>query len=262
MLFGNAGESSAKTSLVSRAAMTASRVRTLSAAVLVASLVSASGASAATFSIMNPGGTGTSIALPGSWNPSTNGATAGLLATDGIHVGTMITTFGTTNKPSDGLFVTPQNVILTFEFIGKEAGYTNDAALSYMGAALFTTASAFGTTTAGIPYDVLANPGLVPFGFDTSGGGTPAGAFNGGIIDSGLHIAFALGATANVAYAFFDDGGAGPDRDYDDMIVRIVAVNGEIGITPIPASLPLFAGGLGLIGLLSRRRKQKAAAAI
>jgi len=26
--------------------------------------------------------------------------------------------------------------------------------------------------------------------------------------------------------------------------------------TPIPAALPLFAGGLGLIGLLARRRKR------
>jgi hypothetical protein len=30
--------------------------------------------------------------------------------------------------------------------------------------------------------------------------------------------------------------------------------------TPLPAALPLFAGGLGVIGLLARRRKRKAAA--
>ena len=30
--------------------------------------------------------------------------------------------------------------------------------------------------------------------------------------------------------------------------------------TPVPAALPLFAGGLGVIGLLARRRKRKAAA--
>jgi len=32
--------------------------------------------------------------------------------------------------------------------------------------------------------------------------------------------------------------------------------------TPLPAALPLFAGGLGVIGLLARRRKRKGAAAI
>ena len=33
----------------------------------------------------------------------------------------------------------------------------------------------------------------------------------------------------------------------------------EVGTaTPLPAALPLFAGGIGLIGLLARRRKQKA----
>ena len=31
--------------------------------------------------------------------------------------------------------------------------------------------------------------------------------------------------------------------------------------TPLPAALPLFAGGLGVIGLLARRRKRKAALA-
>jgi hypothetical protein len=34
----------------------------------------------------------------------------------------------------------------------------------------------------------------------------------------------------------------------------------DIGATPLPAALPLFAGGLGLIGLLARRKKRTAAA--
>lgn len=36
--------------------------------------------------------------------------------------------------------------------------------------------------------------------------------------------------------------------------------NVSVTTTPLPAALPLFAGGLGMIGLLARRRKQKNAA--
>jgi len=35
----------------------------------------------------------------------------------------------------------------------------------------------------------------------------------------------------------------------------------DVAATPLPAALPLFAGGIGLIGLLARRRKRKALAA-
>jgi hypothetical protein len=37
-----------------------------------------------------------------------------------------------------------------------------------------------------------------------------------------------------------------------------VGANVALSTTPLPAALPLFAGGLGLLGLFSRRRKQKA----
>jgi hypothetical protein len=41
-----------------------------------------------------------------------------------------------------------------------------------------------------------------------------------------------------------------------------VSTGGTLSQTPLPGALPLFAGGLGLIGLFSRRRKNKAAAAL
>jgi PEP-CTERM motif-containing protein len=38
------------------------------------------------------------------------------------------------------------------------------------------------------------------------------------------------------------------------------AVTSSVSNTPLPATLPLLAGGLGVVGFLSRRKKQKAAA--
>src|SRR4029077_5659332 len=37
---------------------------------------------------------------------------------------------------------------------------------------------------------------------------------------------------------------------------------GDVIATPLPAALPLFAGGLGVIGLLARGKKRKAPAAV
>jgi hypothetical protein len=39
-----------------------------------------------------------------------------------------------------------------------------------------------------------------------------------------------------------------------------VSFTGSLTATPLPAAFPLFAGGLGVMGLLGRRKKQKAAA--
>ena len=52
----------------------------------------------------------------------------------------------------------------------------------------------------------------------------------------------------------------GGDADFDDMVVEIQI--GGLDPTPLPAALPLFAAGLGVLGLLGWRRKPKNAAAI
>jgi hypothetical protein len=66
-------------------------------------------------------------------------------------------------------------------------------------------------------------------------------------------------ATSNLTLlSFIDTQGAFNAGIYlDDVSVDPVVV----GTTPLPAALPLFAGGLGLVGFLSRRKKQKVAIA-
>ena len=63
--------------------------------------------------------------------------------------------------------------------------------------------------------------------------------------------------TSAISQFFFGPG------VFSDAGVEVVDTSGTLGqfssvATPIPAALPLFAGGLGVIGLLARRRNRKA----
>jgi hypothetical protein len=175
-----------------------------------------------------------------------------------LHPGTSITVFDWNHL--GGLLVSPSTVSITFEYIGKEAAWTNATFTSAIPTALFSTVSGSNPPVT-FAYD-LGNPAYVPFYFQTNNGNnatTPKVAHNGGAIDQSLAIAFAC-VSDSVCYAMFDDGGGGPspgDRDFDDMVIRITAVNHM----PLPAALPLFAGGLGMLGWAAHRRKKKFAAA-
>jgi hypothetical protein len=61
--------------------------------------------------------------------------------------------------------------------------------------------------------------------------------------------------TYYITLSIFNEAGA----ELGSVSETIVA---GAGAAPIPAALPLFAGGLGLIGLLARRRKKKKLAAV
>jgi hypothetical protein len=75
---------------------------------------------------------------------------------------------------------------------------------------------------------------------------------NPGTIATLLFLSDGTGA-ALLSFAQTTPGGSEASPIFDDV---------QVAATPIPAALPLFAGGLGMLGLLARRRKRKAASAV
>lgn len=206
----------------------------------IASMLASAGAKAATLTLV---GTGTSASLTSNFNPSNFAA----INADGIHNGTSITYF-TGIGNTGGLFVSPGDVNITFEYMGKEAAYLNE---TIIGGSLgtFTTSQTPIQTTGALHFSFGSSPSAVPFLFLTVGGGN-IDAINGGAVANGLRIAFAK-VNSSEWYALFDDGGAGPDHDYDDMVLRITASDVPHGPspTPLPGAVWLLgtviAGGTG-----------------
>jgi hypothetical protein len=226
-----------------------SALATLAAATIVSLFSFGSANAAAVFSIDG----GTPFVLPGTFDANS------LLTSNGIGPGLAVTNFGGSTNHG-GLDASPQSVFINFEFLGKEAGYVN---LLFAGVPIFDNTVAPGTDSGFLHFDLGGDPGKVPFVF-TAGDGSSTTATNGGAINGLLNFAINLSADKTVAFLFFDDGGAGGDADYDDMSVKLtISCNPEggacapVSTTPLPAALPLFVGGLAVVGVFARRRKRK-----
>lgn len=167
----------------------------------------------------------------GCYNPS--GAAASLTNN--------LTVFGAgTGYP--GLYI-DGSATLQITFLGQEAG-DQDIEFALGGGSLDNHTSplnasyTFTQSSAG-----AAN---VTFSDLTTGAMAGSGGFSGN-----AQIAFGgLSADGQSVYAYFDDGGGlpDPDRDYDDMVVKI-------SIVPLPATLFLMFGAFAGLATL-RRRKQ------
>lgn len=156
----------------------------------------------------------------------------------------------------------PGQATVTIDFFGAEAGFVNRFYLD--GSNLFThggglhIAPNLGSPLATYSTDTLAS-GLLPFRFsynsgagsvfngsnpdDSGGQSTSANFFAScdpfsGAVGSG-------GTGCSSVYLFLDDGGAGPDDNHDDFLVRI-SVSSDLSEVPEPGSVTLL--GLGLLG--------------
>jgi hypothetical protein len=93
------------------------------------------------------------------------------------------------NPLTQGLFVSPQNVFLTFDFVGKETTFTNLAVSE--GSTLFSNNVVPGPGSS-VTNLFGAGPGggLVPFLFQSTNYNPDRVATNGGTIDRSLGTAF------------------------------------------------------------------------
>jgi hypothetical protein len=234
----------------------AARISTFGAAAAVVSLLSFADANAAPVFSLSGGVSGT---LPNNFDGAYTGLQAGVTA---------ITIFDPTHL--GGLKVSPNNVQLEFEFLGKEAGFTNEARVITPDGLIFTNGALAGTTFTDA-FDVSTTSGFVPFRFRANTTGSPTTDANngGGSIAAGLAIAF-VQIAANSYYVLFDDAGGNPnDHDFDDLVMKVTAncLEGPCGDnsaspTPLPAAAWLLgsvlAGGAGFGRWRKRKNKSKA----
>lgn len=73
---------------------------------------------------------------------------------------------------------------------------------------------------------------------------------------------FACGSgakTGSSLFLFLDDGGAGPDGDFNDLVVQIELrqASAPTTVVPIPAALPLFGSALAFLGWLGLQRRRQ-----
>jgi hypothetical protein len=183
-------------------------------------------------------GVGTVVAVPGNNDFKANLAGIGLV--DYTDVGSSVSLSGP--------------AILKFEFVAREAGFDNT----------FITKDFSWTSVSPpslVPWDAAlpigsgfyAGGSITDWLFER-GGPAPGAQFGIGTQQFAIFLptGFTTGQswTSKVLYLGFDDTGAGPDDNHDDMIIRVTAM-----AVPEPATWAMLIAGFGLVGFSLRRRQ-------
>ena len=159
-----------------------------------------------------------------------------------------------------------QMATVVFEFYGAEAGYHNEFNISDSppielfdhpgGTFIAPSLSAPLSTVSG--FVVSSGPTLVSFSFDINNdalhllNGFNSVAAGPNFFASCAPIGPGNPTSCDSVYLFLDDGGAGPDNDHDDFLVRMTLNAIDV---PEPSSLAQFAAGAVAIGFVLRRRR-------
>lgn len=161
---------------------------------------------------------------------------------------------------------------ITIDYFGAEAGYNNSFIFGDDDAVISTggNTNEFGSL---VPTDTPLSSktvtgvmaGQLDFGFGMDGslvatllnGNNPNGS--GPSSPPNFFVSFVGNPNAtsgSSVWLFLDDGGAGPDDNHDDMVIRLTASAGSfVAPIPVPAAGFLLLGGLAALGMVSRRRK-------
>lgn len=165
------------------------------------------------------------------------------------------------------LFNAPVGSTLVIDYFGAEAGYLNtfkysgNTVFTHTGGkkiatSLLTPLSTFTTTIGGsgtVPFRFTVNSGAgsVWNGSNPNdAGGRALGANFFASCNPFSGSAGAGGTNCNSVYLFLDDGGAGPDDDHDDFLVRL-----SVASVPGPSGIAVGLVGVGM--LIVRRARSR-----